>query len=59
MVSATRRSVVVADGTKLGEVEVARVCDLADVDHLVTDAGADPDVVANIRSAGLSVDVVG
>jgi DeoR family transcriptional regulator of aga operon len=59
MVAATRRSVVVADGTKLGEVEVARVCDLADVDLLVTDAGADPDVVANIRSAGLSVDVAG
>jgi len=59
MVSASRRSVVVADGTKLGEIEVARVCDLGDVDLLVTDAGADPDVVANLRNAGLAVDVVG
>lgn len=59
MVSASRRSVVVADGTKLGEIEVARVCDLGDVDLLVTDIGADPDVVANLRNAGLAVDVVG
>ena len=59
MVSASRRSVVVADGTKLGEIEVARVCDLGDVDLLVTDIGADSDVVANLRNAGLAVDVVG
>jgi DeoR family transcriptional regulator of aga operon len=59
MVGATRRSVVVADSGKLGEVEVARVCDLDDVDLLVTDSGADLEVVANLRSAGLSVDVVG
>lgn len=59
MVGATRRSVVVADSAKLGEVEVARVCDLGDVDLLVTDSGADPEIVANLRSAGLSVDVVG
>ncbi len=59
MVSASRRSVVVADSTKLGEVEVARVCHLGDVDLLVTDIGADPEVVANIRTAGLHVDVVG
>lgn len=59
MVSASRRSVVVADSTKLGEVEVARVCHLGDVDLLVTDTGADPELVANIRTAGLTVDVVG
>lgn len=59
MVSASRRSVVVADGTKLGEIEVARVCDLGDVDLLVTDIGADSDVVTNLRNAGLAVDVVG
>ncbi|MGE3811876.1 MAG: DeoR/GlpR family DNA-binding transcription regulator [Candidatus Nanopelagicales bacterium] len=59
MVSASRRSVVVADSTKLGEVEVARVCHLGDVDLLVTDTGADPELVANIRTAGLHVDVVG
>jgi len=59
MVSASRRSVVVTDSTKLGEVEVARVYHLDDVDLLVTDTGADPELVANIRTAGLHVDVVG
>ena len=59
MVRASRRAVVVADGTKLGEVEVARVCHLSDVDLLVTDASADPDVLAELSLAGLAVDVVG
>ncbi len=57
MVRASRRSVVVADGTKLGEVEVARVCAVTDVDLLVTDSTADPDIVAQLVAAGLDVDV--
>ncbi len=57
MVRASRRAVVVADGTKLGEVEVARVCALTDVDLLVTDSTADPDIVAQLVAAGLDVDV--
>jgi DeoR family transcriptional regulator of aga operon len=58
MVRASRRTVVVADGTKLGEVEVARVCPVDDVDLLVTDDSADPDVLAELSVAGLAVDVV-
>jgi len=58
MVRASRRSVVVADATKLGEVEVARVCPVTDVDLLVTDSSADPDVLAELHGAGLAVDVV-
>ena len=57
MVRASRRAVVVADGTKLGEVEVARVCAVTDVDLLVTDSTADPDIVAQLVAAGLDVDV--
>ena len=59
MVRASRRTVVVADGTKLGEVEVARVCPVTDIDLLVTDSTADPDVLAELAVAGLAVDVVG
>lgn len=58
MVRASRRTVVVADGTKLGEVEVARVCPVSDIDLLVTDDSADPDVLAELSVAGLAVDVV-
>lgn len=35
------RVVVVADGTKLGERAFARICDVGEIDVLVTDAGAE------------------
>ena len=38
MLAAVRRRVVVADSSKLGQVELARVCPIADIDVLVTDA---------------------
>jgi DeoR family transcriptional regulator of aga operon len=56
MLLAARRPIVVADATKLGEVEVAKVCDLAEVSMLVTDRSADPALVAEIRAAGCEVE---
>lgn len=57
MLKAARRTVVVADGSKLGEVEVARICQVDEVDLLVTDASADPRVVDDLMRAGLTVTV--
>jgi len=55
MISSARRAVVLADHTKLGEDYFARFADLSDVDTLITDAGADADLVADIEAAGLTV----
>jgi DeoR family transcriptional regulator, aga operon transcriptional repressor len=55
MLRAARRPIVVADATKLGEVEVAKVCDLAEVSVIVTDAGADPELVAELAAEGCEV----
>jgi DeoR family transcriptional regulator of aga operon len=55
MLLSARRPIVVADATKLGEVEFAKVCDLAEVSMLVTDSSADPALVAEIRAAGCEV----
>jgi DeoR family transcriptional regulator of aga operon len=57
MLLSARRPIVVADATKLGEIEVAKVCDLAEVSMLVTDRGADPAVVAEITAAGCEVEL--
>lgn len=53
---AARRRIVVADGSKLGDIRLARVCGLDDVDLLVTDAAADPGVLEELRAAGLDVE---
>jgi DeoR family transcriptional regulator, aga operon transcriptional repressor len=55
MLDAVRRRVVLADGTKLGHVELARVCGIEDVDVLITDGDADPDLVTAIRARGHEV----
>jgi DeoR family transcriptional regulator of aga operon len=55
MLAAVRRRVVVADSSKLGQVELARVCPIGDIDVLVTDGEADATQVEGLRGAGLEV----
>lgn len=55
MLAAAARAVVVADGSKLGQVHLGRVGPLGAFDTLVTDAAADPQALAPLREAGLTV----
>jgi DeoR family transcriptional regulator of aga operon len=59
MLLAARRRVIVADGSKVGEVELAKVCDIEEVSLLITDPTADPEVVAEIAAAGCQVEFAG
>jgi DeoR family transcriptional regulator of aga operon len=55
MVDRAARVVIVADGSKLGGHAFARICPVERIDTLVTDSGADPQVVAAFESAGVRV----
>jgi DeoR/GlpR family transcriptional regulator of sugar metabolism len=57
MLLSARRPVVVADGSKLGEVEVAKICELSEVSLVVTDASADPSVLADLAAVDCDVQV--
>jgi DeoR family transcriptional regulator, aga operon transcriptional repressor len=57
MLLAARRRVIVADGSKIGQVELAKVCDIEEVSLLITDPTADPEVVAEIAAAGCQVEL--
>ena len=57
MLLSARRPVVVADGSKLGEVEVAKICDLSEVSLVVTDASADPSILADLATFDCDVQV--
>ena len=59
MLLAARRRVIVADGSKVGEVELAEVCDLEEVTLLITDPTADPEVLTEIAAAGCQVELAG
>jgi DeoR family fructose operon transcriptional repressor len=55
MIGAARRTVVLADHTRIGNDYLARFGSLSDVDALVTDTGADGELVADLEAEGLRV----
>lgn len=57
MLRAAHRRIVCADSSKLGTVALAHVCDLEDVDLLLTDDRGDPALIAELRDTGLEVTV--
>ncbi len=50
-----KRRILVADGSKVGEVELAYLCSLEDIDLLVTDSSADPTLLTALREQGLEI----
>jgi DeoR family transcriptional regulator of aga operon len=55
MLLSARRPVVVADGSKLGEVHLGRIAAIDAFDVLVTDAAAPQPLVAELEASGLAV----
>ena len=55
MTRSAQRVVVLADSSKLGREHLVRFAALEDVDVLVTDAEADPGIVAELESLGIEV----
>lgn len=55
MLRAARRRIVVADGSKVGTIELAYLCGVDEIDLLITDATADPAILAELRERKLEV----
>jgi DeoR family fructose operon transcriptional repressor len=55
MINAARRTVVLADHTKIGHDYLARFGTLAQLDLLITDTGVDNELVADVEATGLRV----
>ena len=49
--------ILLVDSTKLGKASFARFADLKQVDLIITDDEAPPDMVADIRNIGVSVEI--
>jgi DeoR family transcriptional regulator of aga operon len=58
LIDRARRVIVVSDSSKIGSVAFARICELDQVDELITDANADGSALAELRDAGVEVTVV-
>lgn len=57
IIAAAERTVVVADGSKVGTVSVAKIADLSAIDHLITGSSAPQRVVDELGSRGLDVEI--
>jgi DeoR family transcriptional regulator of aga operon len=57
MIAQSQRTIVVADGSKVGRIMLAQICPLSAVTELVTDTAADPATLAELREAGLQIHV--
>ena len=55
IVASAHQVVVLADSSKIGREHTVRFAELADVDVVVTDSGADPADLAELRSHGVEV----
>jgi DeoR/GlpR family transcriptional regulator of sugar metabolism len=55
MIERSERLLLLADGTKLGAHAMAHVAAVTAISTLVTDEGAAPDVLADLRAAGVEV----
>ncbi|MCE7004073.1 DeoR/GlpR family DNA-binding transcription regulator [Kibdelosporangium philippinense] len=55
MVARARQVIVVADSSKLGRHAFARICEIRQVNVLITDSGAEPAAVAAFADAGVQV----
>lgn len=59
MMRSAGRVILCLDHTKLGRRSVAQLCELGRIDLLITDSGASPEVVEELRGRGLKVLVAG
>lgn len=58
MFTHAQRTIVVADGSKIGRLAMAQVAKIDQVQALVTDDTADPEALAAIERAGVTIHVV-
>lgn len=57
MIDAARSVVVVADGSKVGEASIALICELSQVDRLITGPSADTATIKQLQKSGVMVDI--
>lgn len=58
MLKVGRRRIVLADGSKIGRVELSHLCGVDEVDMVITGESADPEVLEALRERGCEVRVV-
>ncbi|MCH2449910.1 MAG: DeoR/GlpR family DNA-binding transcription regulator [Gracilimonas sp.] len=56
-IEVAQHTIVVADHTKFGKRGFSRICSLDKVQHIITDAGVDPQLITKLEDAGIQITV--
>ena len=58
MIERSRRCIIIADSSKVGKEGLCTICDLGQVDLLITDSDASAQAVERIRACGVDIKIV-
>ena len=58
MISASQKTIVLADSTKFGKRGFGKICGLEDIDHIITDSGISQQIVKHLEGLGVTVTIV-
>ncbi len=58
MIAVSQKTIVLADSTKFGKRGFGKICNIDEIDHIITDSGVSSHVVQQLESAGVTVTIV-
>jgi len=58
MIKSAQKVIVLTDSTKFGKRGFGKICDIAEVDQIITDTNAPASVVEQLRESGVDVVLV-
>jgi DeoR family transcriptional regulator, fructose operon transcriptional repressor len=57
-IQCARRSIILADSSKIGNISLAKIADVDEINHLITDKNADPVEITLLKDKGLNIQLV-
>lgn len=59
MIAASQKTIVLADSSKFGKRGFGKICDIDEIEHVITDKAISPHVVEALQGMGIEVTLVG
>jgi DeoR family transcriptional regulator of aga operon len=58
MISVSQKTIVLTDSTKFGKRGFGKICNIDEIDHIITDKGISDHIVTQLESMGIKVTIV-
>jgi DeoR family transcriptional regulator of aga operon len=58
MISVSQKTIVLTDSTKFGKRGFGKICNIDEIDHIITDSGISEHTVNQLKSMGITVTIV-